>query len=410
MLGITTFGPISLDTSMIQLINRRARMTYDYAGNRVSQGSLNLANILLENSTHKFAPDEFGTGSLSQKVDRASGAAENFSYRADQKLTSYSRNGMLAEYYYDALGRRVAKKVTKDGNPAFTQSYVHLGEEDRILLGKSGDGEITVYLDGQGIDEHLGEVSSRGVKSYATDHLGSVLNGDAAGAAKAFGAWGENLNATSPEISASSSPVVYGYTGRQLDTESAAYHYRNRTYFPGIGRFAQPDPLGFAAGDTNLQRYVFNSPLNYVDPFGLFVGPGISPQLFSQFASTPQGQRAIRNNFAVGADQNYRYVQVGSQVIDMRHASAAYNQTNSLMGSGVPAALAGSITYLLGLGVEIDQTTGGRLATFSSTPNQPSIGQSGSSAFSPEDIVSNVFGIGAAKNGISLGQACGSGR
>ena len=29
------------------------------------------------------------------------------------------------------------------------------------------------------------------------------------------------------------------------------------------------DPLGFAAGDTNLYRYVGNTPTNYTDPMGL---------------------------------------------------------------------------------------------------------------------------------------------
>ncbi|OFZ18888.1 MAG: hypothetical protein A2X94_03185 [Bdellovibrionales bacterium GWB1_55_8] len=214
-------------------------------------------------------PDEFGTGSLSQKVDRVSGSSQNFTYRADQKLVSYSRDGMQAEYFYDALGRRVAKRVTKGAEPAFTQSYVYLGEEDKILLGKSGDGEVTLYLDGQGIDEHLGEVSSRGVKAYATDHLGSVLNGEAAGAARAFGAWGENLSSSASTITAASSPVAYGFTGRQLDSESQTYYYRARTYLPDTGRFAQPDPIGFDGKDTNLYRYVKNDPLKYIDPKGL---------------------------------------------------------------------------------------------------------------------------------------------
>jgi len=253
---------------MIQLSSCFQSRAYDYAGNRTSQGSQTIANLLVENSSHKFVPDEFGTGSLSQKVDRASGSAENFSYRADQKLVSYSRDGMQAEYFYDALGRRVAKRVIKGADPAFTQSYVYLGNEDKILLGKSGDGEITVYLDGQGVDEHLGEVSSRGAKAYATDHLGSVLNGEAAGAARAFGAWGENLNGSSPEISVSCPPVVYGYTGRQLDQESQTYYYRARTYLPDVGRFAQADPIGFAGGDVNLYRYVQNASISQTDPSG----------------------------------------------------------------------------------------------------------------------------------------------
>jgi len=36
-----------------------------------------------------------------------------------------------------------------------------------------------------------------------------------------------------------------------------------------ISRFLREDPLSFAAGDTNLYRYVFNSPTNAVDPTGL---------------------------------------------------------------------------------------------------------------------------------------------
>jgi hypothetical protein len=34
------------------------------------------------------------------------------------------------------------------------------------------------------------------------------------------------------------------------------------------GRFLREDPLSFTAGDTNLYRYVFNSPTNAVDPTG----------------------------------------------------------------------------------------------------------------------------------------------
>lgn len=40
-------------------------------------------------------------------------------------------------------------------------------------------------------------------------------------------------------------------------------------YDPAVGRFLSEDPLGFAAGDTNLQRYVSNSPTNHTDPTGL---------------------------------------------------------------------------------------------------------------------------------------------
>jgi RHS repeat-associated protein len=38
---------------------------------------------------------------------------------------------------------------------------------------------------------------------------------------------------------------------------------------PSIGRWMSDDPDGFDAGDTNLYRYVNNSPTNYTDPTGL---------------------------------------------------------------------------------------------------------------------------------------------
>jgi len=47
-----------------------------------------------------------------------------------------------------------------------------------------------------------------------------------------------------------------------------------RGYETVLGRrhFLQPDPIGFAAGDVNLYRYVRNNPINEIDPFGEGVG------------------------------------------------------------------------------------------------------------------------------------------
>src|SRR5207248_1117942 len=47
------------------------------------------------------------------------------------------------------------------------------------------------------------------------------------------------------------------------------YYFRARYYDPATGRFLSQDPLSFAIGDSNLYRYVGNSPANEVDPTGL---------------------------------------------------------------------------------------------------------------------------------------------
>ncbi|MEM1159397.1 MAG: RHS repeat-associated core domain-containing protein [Pseudomonadota bacterium] len=61
----------------------------------------------------------------------------------------------------------------------------------------------------------------------------------------------------------------FGSTGREFDAESGLYFYRARTYDPVAGRFLQDDPIGFAAGDTNLYAYTWNDPVNWTDPSGL---------------------------------------------------------------------------------------------------------------------------------------------
>ena len=67
--------------------------------------------------------------------------------------------------------------------------------------------------------------------------------------------------------------IAYGYTGREYDAESGLMYYRARAYDPAMGRFLQTDPLGFAARDMNLYRYVGNNQVNFTDPSGAYCLP-----------------------------------------------------------------------------------------------------------------------------------------
>jgi len=104
---------------------------------------------------------------------------------------------------------------------------------------------------------------------YEQDGLASVTsltNGSGAAAnTYTYDSFG-NLTASSGTLA-----NPFQYTGREWDPETGIYGYRARYYDPNAGRFVSEDPIGFAGG-INRYSYVGDSPLNFIDPFGLCPG------------------------------------------------------------------------------------------------------------------------------------------
>ena len=67
---------------------------------------------------------------------------------------------------------------------------------------------------------------------------------------------------------------VFGFTGRYFDAATGLQNNLHRWYDPRIGRWLSEDPIGFAAGDANLYRYVNNEPTTLRDPNGLLPAYG----------------------------------------------------------------------------------------------------------------------------------------
>ncbi len=279
-----------------QLISENSQLSsrefaYDRVGNRVKDSIWGngtfIANALVGDKKSPYAYNVYGygvdgLGNLTTIVNEKDKTQKDFSYNLNGKLNTFQysigTNGdsLLTLYYYDALDRRVAKNIQMASGQAsknFTQAFAYLGDEEKILFSKNGNQALTLFVDGQGIDEHLGEVTATISKSNITDHLGSVLNTTSSTNKKAFGAFGEKLSESEAQdafnLNESSSAVVYGFAGREFEFESGLYYNRARNYDPRTGRFISEDPIGFAGEDTNLYRYVNNNPITKIDPSGL---------------------------------------------------------------------------------------------------------------------------------------------
>ena len=99
---------------------------------------------------------------------------------------------------------------------------------------------------------------------YHADALGSVLRlTDSAGVLTTT----YTYEAFGKTTSTGGSENLFQYTGRENDG-AGLYYYRARYYLPTIQRFIAEDPIGFAGGDVNLYTYVWNDPINFIDPTG----------------------------------------------------------------------------------------------------------------------------------------------
>jgi RHS repeat-associated protein len=187
------------------------------------------------------------------------------------------------------FGNRIEKAVDWDGDgpaAAVVRRYVLDGlnnskptpignEHFDIHAELDGTNQLIArYLHGDGFDQTFARVDLRAANAservlwYLTDHLNSVrLVLDESGAVLdqiAYDAFGNIVAQLNPLVD---NPLLF--TSREFDAETGLYYNRARYLDPTTGRWTTQDPMGFAAGDANLYRYVGNTPTMLVDPSGL---------------------------------------------------------------------------------------------------------------------------------------------
>lgn len=204
-----------------------------------------------------------------------------FSYTSENRL-SHTGSAVLI---YDAAGRLL---LTTDGT---TETRLDmLGNEQLITELNASNAILRRYVHGAGIDEPLVWYEGSGTSDRRwlhADERGSILavsdaSGNLVGTRNRYDDYGEAQGTLTGR---------FGYTGQPWLSEANLYHYRARAFHPGLGRFMQTDPVGYAGG-INVYAYVADDPINITDPRGLDCGP----EMFSGVECVVTGRRPSRSS------------------------------------------------------------------------------------------------------------------
>ncbi len=248
--------------------------TYDSLGNRTSVVNGGTTSYS-RNSLNQYTSVGGTTYSYDDNGNLTDDGTYEYYYDCENRLTDVNESGSnVATYTYDYLGRRTSKTV--DGN---TIKYCYDGGS--VIAEYDGNGTaLRRYFYGPGIDEPIcmKRFPAAGTTAWFYYHLDPL--GSVAGISDANGMLVERYeydvygkptiyDTNDTVLTESSVGNPYMFTGRRYDTETGLYYYRARYYDPNIGRFLQPDPIGYKAG-LNLYTYVGNNPINRKDPRGLF--------------------------------------------------------------------------------------------------------------------------------------------
>jgi RHS repeat-associated protein len=210
---------------------------------------------------------------------------------------------VVAQYYYDALNRRI-RKVVGSGDSAVTTDCIYLGwrcMEDRNPDAEGGDAPVIQYVWGRYLDELIQLMTyvnittgtgdsavTYGAGAYyplqdllyrttaTTNSSGTIVEAydfDAYGNTLIFNQPGSGSNWWAPDANQSPDALCqFLFTGQRFDAETGNYYYKERYFSAILGRFLSRDPILYWSGDMSLTRYVRNNPIVYSDTLGLIFG------------------------------------------------------------------------------------------------------------------------------------------
>jgi RHS repeat-associated protein len=256
---------------------------YDLNGNRnTADYATTTGNRMTAAPGYTFGYDAEGNMTTRTQLNGAGTADDvvtTFAYDHRNRLTGATStvNGsvtMRATYAYDPVDRRIKTDVDLDGAGAGAATVTWTSYDGlNAYADFDAAGAVTKrYLFALAVDELLARTDANGSNAdwYGTDRMGTVRDIFDAGTAAVeyhtgYTGFGDRASETG------TGGDRYGYTGREHDSGTGQRGHRRRYTF--LGRWTQLDPIGFAAGDSNLYRYVANAPHEWSDPTGALQEP-----------------------------------------------------------------------------------------------------------------------------------------
>ena len=220
-------------------------------------------------------------------------------------LVDTATEDTVAEYPYDGRHWRVVAKHYSGGSLNEARHFYYTGRwqclEERVDSATSPDRQYVWgkrYVDDLILRDR--DTNTNGIldeRLYALQDANWNVaaladNTTAVQERYAYDAYGKvsvlEPNFTEDPNNTSDLDMPYLYTGRVLDVETGLYFYRARYYHAALAAFVSRDPIGYAARDVNVYRYVRNNVTAQRDPQGL-----ISPShaSFIAMVGTERGRR-----------------------------------------------------------------------------------------------------------------------
>jgi RHS repeat-associated protein len=243
--------------------SRTESYSYDSGGNRNSSGyTTSTGNELTASPGYTYTYDN--EGNLLSQTNTSTQVITTYKYDNRNRLTEVTVGGtIVATYAYDALNRRIGF----DDNG--TQTWTVYDRKNPYADFNGSGTLLTRYVSGPAIDEVFARTSSGGTTAwYLTNQLGSMRDVvNTSGTVVDHVIYDSYGDVTSETNATSGDRRKYAWM--EYDPLTGQYYDRARYYDAAIGRFMSEDPMGFAAGDSDLYRYVRNDATDAADPSGL---------------------------------------------------------------------------------------------------------------------------------------------